>query len=354
MKTKTKIWFVDAANPDRPYIQEAARIIKDGGLVAFPTETVYGLGADGLNGRAVAKIFAAKGRPIDNPLILHIANKKDAFYLAEAVSLKAQVLMDAFWPGPLTLVMQARRIVPPQVTAGLETVAVRMPKHGVALALIREAGVPLAAPSANRSGYPSPTTAQHVLEDLNGRIDAILDGGPAGLGLESTVLDVTESLPVILRPGGVTKEQLEEKIGPVRLDPALEDEKSIPRSPGMKYTHYSPNAEVILLEGSPEIIAAALRQVMEPFLRQGKRIGLLFVEEVWEKTGPLKAAYCKNLGSCLDLDKIASVIYGELRNCDAAGVDVVLTGTYEEKGLGLALMNRLLKSAGYNVIKSIK
>lgn len=349
---KTLLWKIEPGNIDKNIIERAARLIRQGSLVAFPTETVYGLGADGLNPSAVDRIFEAKGRPGDNPLILHIADYRDVFYLAKIMPLKAQVLAEQFWPGPLTLVLPKNRQIPAQVTAGLDTVAVRMPAHPVARALIREAGVPVAAPSANRSGYPSPTRAEHVWDDLAGRIEAILDAGPTGVGLESTVLDMSQETPVILRPGGVTQEQLSAVIGLVEMDRALSDPLAAPKAPGMKYTHYSPGAEVFLIAGEPENVVRKVNRLVEDYAGQGKKVGLLLTDEVWEKAGDIKAAYGQSLGSRRQLDAIARNIYCELRRCDEAGVDIILTETYEEEGLGTALMNRLLKSAGYKVIDS--
>jgi L-threonylcarbamoyladenylate synthase len=221
----------------------------------------------------------------------------------------------------------------------------------VALALIREAGVPLAAPSANRSGYPSPTEADHVWQDLNGRIDAILDAGPTGLGLESTVLDISGEVPTILRPGGVTKEQLHEIIGQVEYDAGLLDASVIPKAPGMKYTHYSPRAEVILLDGEPNQVVGKLEVMVENYSLKGSKVGLLLTDEIYHKVKDISTTYIRNLGKRQDLDKIAQNIYKELRDCDTAGVDIILTETYQEEGLGTALMNRLLKSAGYKVIR---
>lgn len=337
--------------PEREIIRKAAQVIKAGGLIAFPTETVYGLGADGLNPEAITKIFAAKGRPADNPLILHIANPKDVFYLAEIVPLKAQVLMERFWPGPLTLVMPKSKFIPEEITAGLDTVAIRMPQHPVALALIRESGVPLAAPSANLSGYPSPTEAAHVVHDLSGKIEAVLDAGPTGVGLESTVLDISGEVPVILRPGGVTKEELAEAIGRVEYDPGLLAAGETPKSPGMKYTHYSPRAEVLLLDGEPGQVIKMLAELTAEYRQKGLKTGLLLTDEVYREAAGFENIYIKNLGSRTDLEKIAHNIYAELRNCDLAGADIILTETYREEGLGTALMNRLLKSAGYKVIR---
>lgn len=340
---------VDKEKPEEKIIKETGAIIKKGGLVAFPTETVYGLGANGLNGEAVKKIFLAKGRPSDNPLILHIADYSEIFGLASLVPLKAQLLMEKFWPGPLTMVLPKRDYIPREITAGLDTVAIRMPAHPVALALIKEAGCPIAAPSANLSGYPSPTTAQHVWDDLEGKVDIILDGGPTGVGLESTVLDMTKEIPVILRPGGVTKEELEKVIGPVEVDPGLRDEGRIPLSPGMKYTHYSPRAQVILLQGNITEKVEKFSEFLHKFNGQGKKVALLLSQETADRMKDQWVHYINILGSQNDMEAIASKIYYELRNCDRAEVDIILTETYSEEGIGAALMNRLLKSAGNTV-----
>lgn len=349
---KTVIWKVNPEKINRSIILKAARLIQDGRLVAFPTETVYGLGANGLDSAAVQKIFEAKGRPQDNPLILHIAEIKDAFYLARVVPLQAQVLMEKFWPGPLTLVLPKGPFIPDEVTAGLDTVAIRMPDHPTALALIKEAGKPVAAPSANRSGYPSPTQAAHVLADLKGRIDGILDSGPTGLGLESTVLDLSGDRPVILRPGGVTEEDISEVIGRVELDPGLADLAAAPKAPGMKYTHYSPRAQVILIQGDPPEVAAKTIEMVEEYSRRNQKVGLLLTEETWCCLGNMTVLYAKNMGSREQLEGIARLLYDELRRCDDAGADVILTETYKEEGLGTALMNRLLKSAGYKIVNA--
>lgn len=349
---KTQVWQIDACSIQDEIINNAARIIKNGGLVAFPTETVYGLGANGLSSRAVSGIFRAKGRPSDNPLILHIADIEAVYTLAEDIPPAAFRVMERFWPGPLTLVLPKQDVIPREVTAGLATVALRMPSHPVALALIREAGVPVAAPSANRSGLPSPTTAQHVWDDLAGRIEAILDSGPTGVGLESTVLDLTEDRPVILRPGSVTAEDLQEVLGQVVMDPGLAAPEAVPKAPGMKYTHYSPRADVILVEGTPENVSRKIREMVERYTRQGKKIGLLLTDETWRLLESLPVTYGKNMGTRLNLAGIAQIIYGELRYCDRVGVDVIFTETYSQEGLGSALMNRLLKSAGYHVINA--
>lgn len=346
----THLLKVNAQKPEPEVIAQAAKIIKEGGLVAFPTETVYGLGANGLDSVAVAKIFSAKGRPGDNPLILHVADLKDVFYLASTVPLKAQLLMEAFWPGPLTLVLPSRTVIPREVTAGLDTVAIRMPDHPVALALIKAAKCPLAAPSANRSGYPSPTTTSHVMDDLAGRIEAVLDGGTTGVGLESTVLDLTEVLPTVLRPGGVTREQIAGVIGQVRLDPGLKNSAALPKAPGMKYTHYSPQAEVILLRGEPELVAAKATELLHLNYEKNLKTALLLSSETWPLVNKAKAVYAREMGSHNALGEVAHKLYHELRMCDQVGGQVILVEGYGEEGLGEALMNRLLKSAGYKLI----
>lgn len=354
---QTHLWRVDPASPDRETIKKAAQIITGGGLVAFPTETVYGLGANGLDPAAVTRVFEAKGRPADNPLILHIANQKDVFYLAGIVPLKAQVLIENFWPGPLTLVFSKGKFIPAEVTGGLDTVAIRMPRHNTALALIREAGVPLAGPSANRSGYPSPTEALHVWNDLQGKIEAILDAGPAGLGLESTVLDVSGEIPVILRPGGVTREELEQVVGTVEIDPGLVSAEETPKSPGMKYTHYAPRAEVFLIDGTIEETQELLNRLIPEQQSQGRRVGLLLTEETYQKfqsASPAAADYLAGLGPRSAPDKIAHNLYRELRNADKANMDVIYAETHSTAGLGAALMNRLLKSSGYKVLHKDK
>ena len=250
---KTLLFKVDAENPDPTIIQTAADIIRKGGLVAFPTETVYGLGADALNGEAVLALFAAKKRPLDNPPIVHVADLKEVGRLVLEVPPKAKVLMEKFWPGPLTLIFKRSNLVPKVTVAGLDTVAIRMPKHKVALELIRQSRCPIAAPSANLAGKPSPTTAQHVYEDLNGRIDAILDGGATNIGVESTVVDLSVDPPMLLRPGGTPYEALKKVLGDLKLHPFVEAEQELSiqqiRSPGMKHKHYAPKAEVILVEG---------------------------------------------------------------------------------------------------------
>ncbi|MCP8967936.1 L-threonylcarbamoyladenylate synthase [Ectobacillus ponti] len=342
----TKHWFVDNIVENKnsyPQLQEAASLLRQGEAVAFPTETVYGLGADATNDEAVSKIFAAKGRPSDNPLIVHIASRRQLEALAAEIPAVADKLMEAFWPGPLTLIFPKREGISEKVTAGLSTVAVRMPDHPVALALIEEANVPVAAPSANRSGRPSPTLAVHVAEDLDGKIAGIVDGGATGVGVESTVLDCTSEVPTILRPGGVTKEQLEEVIGPVRMDAALRDETAKPKSPGMKYTHYAPKAPLAIVHGTREF----LQQLVRERQAEGLKTGVLTTAEHQDFYEADVVLAC---GRRADLETVAAKLYDVLRSFDAAGVDVIYSESFPSEGIGAALMNRLEKAAGHTVI----
>ncbi|MFX3624421.1 MAG: L-threonylcarbamoyladenylate synthase [Ectobacillus sp.] len=342
----TKLWIVDNAVENEnnyPQLGEAAQLLRQGEVVAFPTETVYGLGADATNDGAVAKIFEAKGRPSDNPLIVHIASRAQLEQLAASIPPAAEVLMKHFWPGPLTLIFPKKDGVSGRVTAGLDTVAVRMPDHPVALALIAKAGVPVAAPSANRSGRPSPTLAVHVYEDLNGRIAGIVDGGATGVGVESTVLDCTSSPPAILRPGGVTKEQLEEAIGMVHMDPGLQSETEKPKSPGMKYTHYAPKAPLIIVEGTKEFLQRLVKQRQE----EGLQVGVLTTED---NASFYEADAVIPCGRRSDLSTVAAKLYEVLRAFDAAGVEVIYSEAFPKEGIGIAIMNRLTKAAGHQVI----
>ncbi|HHW47028.1 MAG TPA: threonylcarbamoyl-AMP synthase [Clostridiaceae bacterium] len=341
-------------NPDNIYTEKidyAANVLKSGGLVAFPTETVYGLGADATNENAVKKIFTAKGRPSDNPLIVHISNKNDVERLVSRIPSSAFRLMDKFWPGPLTLIMEKSRIIPHVITAGLSTVAIRMPSHPVALALIERSGLPVAAPSANTSGKPSPTNAKHVIDDLYGKVDVIIDAGSCGVGLESTVLDITTEPPVILRPGGVTYEQLKEVLGSVDTDPALFSKdfmNATPKSPGMKYKHYSPKAEVIIIKGKSEKVAGRINKMAEELRLNGLKVGILATEQT---KALYRDAEIISAGDREHLETIASNLFKALREFDKRGVDVILAESVENSGIGLAIMNRLNKAAGYNIIE---
>jgi L-threonylcarbamoyladenylate synthase len=334
-------------------IQVAAGIVRRGGLVAFPTETVYGLGADGLNPEAVAGIYRAKKRPLDNPIILHVANKEEAFQLAEYVPDSANGLMDDFWPGPLTLVLKASKIVPKMTTGGLETVAIRMPRLKVALALIKESAVPIAAPSANLAGRPSPTTAEHVKQDLNGRIDMILDAGPTEVGVESTVLDLTADPPQVLRPGGVPFEELKRVLGRVILHPATVADRRIwfvrAPSPGMKHRHYAPKAEVVLVEGRPDATVRKVQEIADYHVKAGKKVGILATDE---SNSRYTGAVTKSLGSRIDPDAIARNLFRLLREFDEEKVNIIIAEGVPLKGLGLAVMNRLRKASGFNIVKA--
>jgi len=349
----TRIIRVDPMNPETKAIRVAARIIKKGGTVAFPTETVYGLGADALNPEAVLEIFKAKERPPDNPIIVHISSMGDVKRLASDIHGKVTELTQRFWPGPLTIVLKASEAVPRVTTGGLDTVAIRMPSHKVALALISESGVPIAAPSANLAGKPSPTKVDHVIEDLAGRVNLILDGGPTNVGLESTVIDMTTDPPVILRPGGTTSEDLRKVLGNIRLHPSvlarreIEIERAL--SPGMKYRHYAPKAEVILVEGEPDSIARKVKEIADEFARKGKRVGILTFDESMSAYGQ---CVVKSLGSRGDLKTAARNVFSLLREFDGDGVDVIVSEGVSEKGLGLAVMNRLRKASGYRIIEA--
>lgn len=337
----TKSWNTG----DVHFAKEAAELLKRGEVVAFPTETVYGLGADATNEEAVKKIFQAKGRPSDNPLIIHISNASQLEELAEEIPDSAKSVMQAYWPGPLTIVFKRKAgSLANAATAGLETVAVRMPDHPVALAIIEAAGLPIAAPSANRSGKPSPTTAEHVAHDLIGRISGIVDGGETGVGVESTVLDCTEMIPVILRPGGVTKEELESVIGPVKEDTALINKEAAPRSPGMKYVHYAPDAPLILLDGGDSF----MQQFIDEQKGKGLRVGVLVTAE---RSGIFSADEEIVCGSRKELSSVASGLYQALRAFDARQVDVIIGEVFPREGIGEAIMNRLEKAAGHRILK---
>ena len=330
-------------------IKRAGEILKKGGLVAFPTETVYGLGGNAFSREAAKKIYEAKGRPSDNPLIVHIARHEDLEELTAAVPDKAYRLAEAFWPGPLTMILKKNSRVPMETTGGLDTVAIREPNHPVALALIRE-GCFLAAPSANLSGRPSPTTAAHVVEDLSGRIDMILDGGPVGLGVESTILDLSEEIPTILRPGFITAEELSGLIGEVRIDPGImgSDPSLRPKAPGMKYRHYAPKAPLTLFYGKKEDVIARINAEAEEELSRGKRGGILATEE---SAGNYPKGQVLSIGSRFEEASVARHLYGILRQFDEIGVDLIFSECFEEKGIGLAIMNRLKKAAGQHIIK---
>ena len=341
---QTRYWNLQN-DTDGVMLREAAALIKQGEAVAFPTETVYGLGADGLNGEAVRKIFEAKGRPNDNPLILHIADKEDILKLTTGLTKQAQLLIEKFWPGPLTVIVAKSSIVPDEVSAGLDTVAVRMPSHPVAAQLIRLAGTPVAAPSANLSGKPSPTDAETVLADMQGRIAGIIDGGACTVGVESTIVDTTGEVPVILRPGGITREQLEEVLGRVELDPALAGAETLkPRAPGMKYRHYAPKAKLLIVEGDLREEILAIRQLVYAAHREGRRVGVIATTE----TLPFyKYGIVKNIGTRENEKTIARNLYRVLREFDEENVETIYSESFAVQGMGKAIMNRLEKAAGH-------
>lgn len=348
----TKIIRVNKNNPEIELIDFAANVIREGGLVAFPTETVYGIGANSFNEEAIKKIFIAKGRPQDNPLIVHIAELEQIYDLVKEVPQKAKTLMKKFWPGPLTLIFKKSQKVPYVNTAGMDTVAIRMPSNTIAHLLIKRAEVPISAPSANVSGKPSPTDASHVIEDLYGKVDVIIDGGKCDVGVESTVLDLTEKVPVILRPGAVTLEMLREVIGNVEVDPSLlkkpqEDLK--PKSPGMKYKHYSPNAEVYIVTGDLEKVVKKIQELTEEQLKYGKKVGIMATVQTstqYEK-GEIIVVGDRNRP-----ETIAKNLFEVLRQFDKKGVDVIFAESFEYDNIGLAIMNRLEKAAGYKEISA--
>lgn len=350
---KTALLKVDSDKPEIEKLRVAVDIIRSGGLVAFPTETVYGLGANALNRDAVLKLFAAKKRPLDNPPIVHVASVEDVQRVAKEIPTKAERLMKAFWPGPLTLVLERSKTVPDVTVAGLDTVAVRMPGHNVALTLIRGSQLPISAPSANLAGRPSPTTAQHVLEDLDGRIDAILDSGPTAVGVESTVLDITVDPPEVLRPGGVTIESLRNIIGKIELNDAVAAEKPLPvekvRSPGVKHKHYAPNATVIVVEGPLPALVDKMKELVAFHAKKGSKVGVLGTDET---LGYYQADSVKSLGSRSNLASVAQNLFARLREFDSERVDIVIAEGVPLEGLGLAIMNRLRRASGFRIVKA--
>ncbi|MGI6685643.1 MAG: L-threonylcarbamoyladenylate synthase [Bacillota bacterium] len=355
-KLKTEYVKVDPEKIDQVILKKAGVLLRRGEVVAFPTETVYGLGANALDPDAVQKIFLAKGRPNDNPLIVHVADSAQLRPLVKGISPKAHHLIHDFWPGPLTLIFPKSDLVPKEVTAGLNTVAVRMPKHPVALQLIKEAGVPIAAPSANTSGLPSPTEGKHVLADLKGKVPLIIDGGKTEVGLESTVIDLTVEPPLILRPGGITLEEIKESIGKAAFDPGLSNNpdlgnNEIPRSPGMKYTHYSPEADVFIINGPEEDRADKVITVSHRLTKEGKKVALLLSEETGREVGgKVSPCYFEVLGSKNNLSLVAHRLFSSLRHADLHGADIVLIEAFSDQGIGAAVMNRIRKAAGNQVI----
>ena len=357
METK-RVKIEDTARIHDRELLEAAEILREGGLVAFPTETVYGLGANALDEAAARKIYEAKGRPSDNPLIAHVADPEDVEALVEYIPENGRKLMEAFWPGPLTMIFPKSAVVPYGTTGGLDTVAIRMPSDPVANRLIALAGVPVAAPSANTSGRPSPTTADHVWQDMNGRIDMIIDGGPVGIGVESTIVDVSCRIPTVLRPGAITMEMLREVLGEVKIDPAIlgpmgADVK--PKAPGMKYKHYAPKAELTLVEpaeGQGEDAAAVERMILrvnelaKEKLAAGSRVGIICTDESRDR---YEGGLVRSIGARAKKETVAHNLYAVLREFDDLKVDYIYSESFSEDHLGQAIMNRLSKAAGYHI-----
>lgn len=345
----TKIIQVDEQHIQEGLLQQAGGIIRAGGLVAFPTETVYGLGGDALNPDSSRKIYAAKGRPSDNPLIVHICRMEDLAYIVKEIPEAAMKLAEKFWPGPLTMIFHKSEAVPCETTGGLDTVAVRMPSHKTALAFIREAGGYVAAPSANRSGRPSPTLAKYVAEDMTGRIEMILDGGDVEIGLESTIIDMTEKEPVILRPGYITKEMLEEVLGTVGEDRTMMTDNcgQAPKAPGMKYRHYAPKGSLTIVEGEESRVTAYINEQIECLRKEGHKTGVIGTDAT---IACYRGDVCKSAGNREDERTIAKELYRILREFDEEEVTVIFSESFETAGIGQAIMNRLLKAAGHHIV----
>lgn len=340
----TKIIKIESLK-DVLLIQEAAKALQEGQLVAFPTETVYGIGANALKIEVVKRIYEAKGRPSDNPLIVHIGGPEEVARYATDIPEVAYPLMARFWPGPLTMIFKKKPLIPDEITGGLKTVGLRVPGHPLARAIIKTSGLPIAAPSANLSGKPSPTEAAHVIEDLMGRVDLIVDGGSADIGLESTVLDMTTTPPMILRPGGVTRAMLEEVIGQVAMDAHLlsHEAAGVPRAPGMKYRHYAPKGQLSVYEGDHEKVIEAIRSAAKEAKAMGKKVGIIVTDET---KACFEADSILSIGSHLKPDEVAKNLFRILRAMDQLEMDVILTESYSRDAIGEATMNRLLKAAG--------
>ena len=330
-------------------LKEASAVIRSGGLVAFPTETVYGLGGDATNPEASRKIYAAKGRPSDNPLIVHIADFSQLRNIVAEVPQEAEKLAEAFWPGPLTMILRKNDVIPYETTGGLDTVAIRMPSHPVARAFLQDSGCMIAAPSANTSGRPSPTTAQHVWEDLHGKIEILLDGGPVGIGIESTIVDLSEERPMILRPGFITQEMLSAVLGDVGMDPGLasENSKQPPKAPGMRYRHYAPKADLTLVEGTMEEVISKINALTREAQAMGKSVGVLATEE---NKDCYVADHVIVIGQRQDEAEIARHLFDVLRQFDDLQADLIYSESFVAAGVGQAIMNRLLKAAGHKRI----
>ena len=348
----TELYKIDEHNIDaaaKEILKKAGDIIKEGGLVAFPTETVYGLGGDALNPESSKKIYAAKGRPSDNPLIVHVATMEDVEAIVKEVPEAAYKLAEAYWPGPLTMIMNKNEKVPHETTGGLDTVAIRMPNNEIALELIRQSGGYIAAPSANTSGRPSPTLARYCVEDLSGKIEMIIDGGQVGIGLESTIVDLTSKEPMILRPGYITQDMLKEVLGEVTIDRTIIDAASTerPKAPGMKYRHYAPKGSLTIVQGSQQEVVDYINAKAKEAMADGKRVGIIGTDA----TSTLYSAdVIKSVGNREDEATIAHELFKVLREFDDENIDIMFSESFDESGIGQAIMNRLLKAAGHNVI----
>ena len=345
---KTIISKIDINNIDKNELKKQAKLLSEGETVIFPTETVYGLGANALDEDAVIKIYEANGRPSDIPLIVHICEKCEVYNLAKDVSEKAELIMDEFWPGPITIILNKKDVVPYRTSGGLDTVAIRMPSHPIAREIIKQSGVPVAAPSANISGRPSPTKARHVYEEMNGRVSGIVLGDDCNYGLESTVLDMTGDIPMILRPGSITKEDLESVVGQVTIDPSLakkEDNKKA-KAPGMKYTHYSPDAEVYIVSGETNKVIDKINKLVYENELNSLKTGIMCLDENKDKY----KGEVISLGN--NLEEVGSNLFDTLREMDKRNIDIVYSEEFPNIGVGQAIMNRLLKSAGYKIINA--
>ncbi|MEF9953163.1 MAG: L-threonylcarbamoyladenylate synthase [Clostridium sp.] len=342
----TKVYYI---SNDEAVIKEAADCIKNGNTVAFPTETVYGLGANALDKNACDKIFKAKGRPQDNPLIVHVADKDISEYVKEIPS-SASRLIDEFWPGPLTIILPKKDIIPIEVTGGLKSVAIRMPKAKVARDLIKAAGVPIAAPSANLSGKPSPTTVEHCIRDLSGRVSMILGGQVSECGLESTIVEVTGDKVTILRPGAITFEMITELGIKVEVDPVVMKTltNESPRCPGMKYRHYAPESEMEIVLGDNQKVVEYINDNTKKLSSQGKKVMVISTSENLNR---YKNSFVLNIGSRSNLPEVASRLFDVLRECDTIGVDVIYSEGFSDEGVGMAIMNRLRKAASHRITK---
>ena len=347
---ETKVAIIKDINKDIKFIEEAGAIIRDGGTVAFPTETVYGLGANALDEEAVKKIFIAKGRPQDNPLIVHVCSKNISELVKEVPEV-AQRMIDKFWPGPLTIILEKNDIIPNMTSANLNTVGIRMPSSEIALKLIELSKRPIAAPSANISGRPSPTEVERCIEDLNGKVDYIIGGESSDIGVESTIIDCTVNPPLVLRPGGITLEILKEIDSNIEIDSALKSkptENFKPKAPGMKYRHYAPKAHLKIIKGKNEKTIEIINEILENYIEKGNDVAILTTDENLNKFNSGKVI---SLGSENNLNEIAKNLFETLRKCDDLGVQHILCQGFEEKGVGLAIMNRLNKAAGYDILE---